>query len=82
MPQLKIGDKVRAIFRKSEDNEIIGTVTEVSHNKYCLTGWWVSIKVHEFVNKKSLMAKLTTDLVNQGHYNILCPLRDVKEIIQ
>lgn len=74
---IAVGDQVHAIFRKYGNHEILGTVTGIQFDENMLEGCWISIKVKEFVNKSSNMAKLCKDLVDKGWYNILCPREDI-----
>ena len=43
--EIKVGDKVKAKFRKYGVHSISGNVTEVCTNEQALEGTWVSIKV-------------------------------------
>ncbi|MCK9577776.1 hypothetical protein SDC9_158202 [bioreactor metagenome] len=39
----KVGDKVRAIFRKYGRHEFIGIIKEIETDKHALPGTWVSV---------------------------------------
>ena len=74
-----VGDIVHANmgYKNHVKQEIVGTVTGVQFDENFLEGCWISIKVKEFVNKKSKIAGLYQNLVDKGWYNILCPRADV-----
>ena len=43
--EIKVGDKVKAKFRKYGVHSVSGDVTEACTNEHALEGTWVSIKV-------------------------------------
>ena len=43
--ELKVGDKIKAKFRKYGVHIVIGEVTEICTDEHALKGTWVSIKV-------------------------------------
>ena len=42
---LKLGNKVKALFRKYGKHTVIGEVWEISTDEHALSGTWVSIRV-------------------------------------
>ena len=75
---LKIGDTVKAIFHKfGKKTKFVGIVKEIENNKHNLIGTWVSINV-----KKGEFNPMWNNLINQGAYNVLIPIKDVQEIVE
>ena len=75
--QIKIDDKVRAIFRKYGRHEVIGTVFEISTDEHALQGTWVSIKVTGGdVNDKQVSWMVANRI------NVMVPASDVVEVLQ
>lgn len=75
--QIKLGDKVKAVFRKYGKHIIIGTVFEISEDKHALNGTWVSIKVTgENMNDPHV------GWLVKNNINVLVPISDVKEVIK
>ena len=75
--ELTKGLTVIAVFRKSKTYHVTGTVLEIETNQHALPGTWVSIKVSKMDNADPYLA----GMINAGHYNILVPLADIREIV-
>ena len=75
--ELKLGDKVKAIFRKYGKHIVIGEVWEISTDEHALTGTWVSIKVTGGdMNDKHVSWMVANKI------NVMVPISDVKEVIE
>lgn len=74
---LKVGQKVKAKFRKYGVHSIIGEVTEVCTNEHALQGTWVSIKVTGGNMNDPHVSWLVANRVG-----VLIPLKDVGEVLQ
>ena len=75
--ELKLGDKVKAIFRKYGKHIVIGEVWEISTDEHALTGTWVSIKV-----AGGDMSDKHVSWMVANKMNVMVPVSDVKEIIE
>ena len=75
--ELKVGQKVKAKFRKYGVHSIIGEVTEVCTNGHALQGTWVSIKVTGGNMNDPHVSWLVANRVG-----VLIPLKDVGEVLQ
>lgn len=75
--ELKVGQKVKAKFRKYGVHSIIGEVTEVCTNEHALQGTWVSIKVTGGNMNDPHVSWLVANRVG-----VLIPLKDVGEVLQ
>lgn len=75
--QIKLGDKVKAVFRKYGKHIIIGTVFEISEDEHALNGTWVSIKV-----TGGNMNDPHVGWLVKNNINVLVPISDVKEVIR
>jgi len=75
--ELKVGQKVKAKFRKYGAHSIIGEVTEVCTNEHALQGTWVSIKVTGGNMNDPHVSWLVANRVG-----VLIPLKDVGEVLQ
>ena len=75
--ELKLGDKVKAIFRKYGKHIVIGEVWEISTDEHALDGTWVSIKV-----TGGDMSDKHVSWMVANKMNILVPISDVKEVIR
>lgn len=75
--ELKVGQKVKAKFRKYGVHSIIGAVTEVCTNEHALQGTWVSIKVTGGNMNDPHVSWLVANRVG-----VLIPLKDVGEVLQ
>ena len=75
--EIRIDDKVKAIFRKYGRHEIIGTVYEISTDENALRGTWVSIKVTGGNMNDPHVSWLVSNKVN-----VLVPVSDVKEVLR
>ena len=75
--ELKLGDKVKAIFRKYGKHIVIGEVWEISTDEHALDGTWVSIKV-----TGGDMSDKHVSWMVANKMNILVPISDVKEVIE
>ena len=74
--ELKVGQKVKAKFRKYGFHSIIGEVTEVCTNEHALQGTWVSIKVTGGNMNDPHVSWLVANRVG-----VLIPLKDVGEVL-
>ena len=74
--EVKVGDKVQAVFRKYGRHTVIGEVFEVSTDEHALDGTWVSIKVTggEMIDKSVAFM-----VANQ--INVMVPISDIKEVL-
>ncbi|MCR5185404.1 MAG: hypothetical protein K6C32_04950 [Bacilli bacterium] len=75
--ELKVGQKVKAKFKKYGVHSIIGEVTEVCTNEHALQGTWVSIKVTGGNMNDPHVSWLVANRVG-----VLIPLKDVGEVLQ
>lgn len=75
--ELKVGQKVKAKFRKYGVHSIVGEVTEVCTDEHALQGTWVSIKVTGGNMNDPHVSWLVTNRVG-----VLIPLKDVVEVLQ
>ena len=75
--QIKIDDKVRAIFRKDGRHEVIGTVCEISTDEHALEGTWVSIRVTGGNMDDKNVAYMVANRIN-----VMVPIKDVKEVLK
>lgn len=75
--ELKVGQKVKAKFRKYGVHSIVGEVTEVCTNEHALQGTWVSIKVTGGNMNDPHVSWLVANRVG-----VLIPLKDVGEVLQ
>lgn len=75
--ELKVGQKVKAKFRKHGVHSIVGEVTEVCTDEHALQGTWVSIKVTGGNMNDPHVFWLVTNRVG-----VLIPLKDVGEVLQ
>lgn len=75
--ELKVGQKVKAKFRKYGVHCIVGEVTEVCTNEHALQGTWVSIKVTGGNMNDPHVSWLVANRVG-----VLVPLKDVGEVLQ
>ena len=75
--ELKLNDKVKAIFRKYGRHEIIGTVYEITTDENALQGTWVSIKVTDGNMNDPHVSWLVNNKVS-----VLVPVSDVKEVLR
>ncbi len=75
--ELKVGQKVKAKFRKCGVHSIIGEVTEVCTNEHALQGTWVSLKVTGGNMNDPHVSWLVANRVG-----VLIPLKDVGEVLQ
>ena len=75
--ELKVGQKVKAKFRKYGVHSIVDEVTEVCTDEHALQGTWVSIKVTGGNMNDPHVSWLVTNRVG-----VLIPLKDVVEVLQ
>ena len=75
--EIKIDDKVRAIFRKYGRHEVIGTVFEISTDEHALEGTWVSIRVTGGNMNDKNVAYMVANRIN-----VMVPVSDVKEVLK
>ena len=74
---LKIGDTVKAIFRKYGRHLIYGKVNEICTDEHALEGTWVGIKV----NGGDRSDKVVNTMIWFQH-SVLVPLKDVVEVLK
>ena len=75
--ELKLGNKVKAIFRKYGKHIVIGEVWEISTDEHALDGTWVSIRVSGGDMSDKHVAFMATN-----KFNVLVPIKDVLEVIE
>lgn len=75
--QVKVGDKVSAIFRKYGKHYIRGEVFEVSTDEHGLNGTWVSIRV---TGGKDMSDKQVLRMA-MNKINVMVPVSDVLEVL-
>jgi len=75
--ELKLGDKVKAIFRKYGKHTVIGEVWEISTDEHPLSGTWVSIRV-----SGGDMSDKHVSWMVANKMNVMVPVSDVMEIIR
>ena len=75
--ELKLGDVVKAIFRKYGKHKVIGIVDEIFTNEHAFAGDWVGIKVVGGNMKDIQVAWMVHDKVG-----CLVPINDVVEILK
>lgn len=75
--ELKLGDKVKAIFRKYGKHTVIGEVWEISTDEHALSGTWVSIRVSGGDMSDKHVAFMATN-----KFDVLVPIKDVLEVIE
>lgn len=74
--QIKIDDKVKAIFHKYGRHEVIGTVFEISTDEHALEGTWVSVRVTGGNMDDKNVAYMVANRIN-----VMVPTKDVKEVL-
>ena len=75
--EIKIGQKVKAIFRKYGKHTVIGEVFEISTDEHALEGTWVSIRVTGGDMTDKSVAYMVANRIN-----VMVPVRDVVEVLQ
>ena len=75
--QIKVGDKVKAIFRKYGKHTVIGEVFEISTDEHALEGTWVSIRVTGGDMTDKSVAYMVANRIN-----VMVPVSDVVEVLQ
>ena len=74
---LKLGDNVKAIFRKYGRHLIYGKVNEISTDEHAREGTWVGIKV----TGGDRNDKVVNTMIWYKH-SVLVPLKDVLEVLE
>lgn len=74
---LKVGDKVVAVFRKYGKHKVVGKITEISTDEHGLPGTWVSIRVSGGDIKDRQVVWLI-----QHSMLVMIPIEDVKGVVQ
>lgn len=74
--ELKIGDKVKANFRKYGRHIVIGEIFEISTDEHALQGTWVSIKVTGGDTKDNQVTWMIRNRIN-----VMVPVSDVMEVL-
>lgn len=75
--QIKVGQKVKAIFRKYGSHIVIGEVFEISTDEHALRGTWVSIKVTGGDMEDKQVSWMVANRVN-----VMVPVSDVVEVLK
>ena len=75
--ELKLGNKVKAIFRKYGKHIVIGEVWEISTDEHALSGTWVSIRVSGGDMSDKHVAYMVAN-----KFNVMVPIKDVLEVIE
>ena len=75
--EIRIGDKVKAIFRKYGKHTVIGEVFEISTDEHALEGTWVSIRVTGGDMTDKSVAYMVANRIN-----VMVPVSDVVEVLQ
>lgn len=75
MLTVKVGDKVRAIFRKYGIHNFVGEVKEMQTDEGGLPGVWVAILPTQCSPTDFLQFHVA------NHIQLLLPLKDIKEIL-
>lgn len=73
---IKVGDKVKAKFRKYGVHTIIGIVNEISEDEHALKGTWVGIKVTGGNMNDPHVSWMVANKVG-----CLVPLKDIVEVL-
>ena len=74
--EIRIGNKVKVIFRKYGKHIVIGEVFEISTNEHGLKGNWISLTVGSGdVSDKQVQWMI------QNRINVMVPASDVLEIL-
>lgn len=74
--EIRIGDIVRAKFRKYGTHIVIGEIFEISTDEHGLKGTWVSIKVTSGDTKDNHV-----NWMIQNRINVMVPLNDILEMV-
>ena len=74
--ELKIGDTVKAIFRKYGNHIVIGEIWEISTDEHALKGDWVSLKVKDGDKKDKYVCWMIQEKIN-----VMLSVFDVVEIL-
>lgn len=74
---LKLGNKVKAIFRKYGKHIVIGEVWEISTDEHALSGTWVSIRI-----SGGDMSDKHVSWMVANKINVMVPVSDVKKVIR
>ena len=74
--EIRIGDIVRAKFRKYGTHIVIGEIFEISTDEHGLKGTWVSIKVTSGDTKDNHV-----NWMIQNRINVMVPLSDILEVV-
>lgn len=75
--QIKVGQKVKAIFRKYGSHIVIGEAFEISTDEHALKGTWVSIKVTGGDASDNQVIWMIKNAIN-----VMVPVSDVVEVIK
>lgn len=75
--EIKINQKVKAIFRKYGSHMVIGETFEISTDEHALNGTWVSIKVTGGDMNDKQVSWMVANRVN-----VMVPVSDVMEVIE
>lgn len=74
--EIKIGSKVKAIFRKYGKHTVIGEAFEISTDEHALHGTWVSIKVTGGDMNDKQVSWMVANRIN-----VMVPVSDVMEVL-
>ena len=75
--ELKVGQIVKAIFRKYGKHTVVGEVFEIGTDEHALKGTWVSIKV-----TGGDMSDKQVSWMVANRINVMVPASDVLEVLQ
>lgn len=75
--QIKVGQKVKAIFRKYGSHIVIGEAFEISTDEHALRGTWVSIKVTGGDTSDNQVNWMIKNAIN-----VMVPVSDVLEVLE
>ena len=75
--QIKVGQKVKSIFRKYGSHIVIGEAFEISTDEHALKGTWVSIKVTGGDMEDKQVSWMVANRVN-----VMVPVSDVLEVLE
>ena len=75
--QIKVGQKVKAIFHKYGSHIVIGETFEISVDEHALRGTWVSIKVTGGDMEDKQVSWMVANRVN-----VMVPVSDVLEVLE
>lgn len=75
--ELKLGNKIKGIFRGHSKHTIIGEITEISTDEHELKGTWVGVKI----TGGDTNDRYVSQMAEYG-FGVMIPLKDVKEVLR